>query len=84
MRENIRTAVLKYGPNEIRVRTSKLRSEYFLVWIELIGQLELYCIAIIKDQRPKPSRSSELNIFVSSLNGAVGRDFFFDSSISIT
>ena len=33
-------------------------------------------MAIIKDQIPKPSLNLALNIFVSSLNAAVGREFF--------
>ena len=34
------------------------------------------------NQRPKPSLNSVVNIFVSSLNAAVGREFFFSSYIS--
>ena len=37
---------------------------------------QFYCVAIIKDQRPKPSLISVLNIFVSSLNAAVGKEIF--------
>ena len=49
IRENIQTTVLKYGPNEVRfVRKTKVR--IFSVWTELIGQSDLHCMAIIKDQ----------------------------------
>ena len=34
------------------------------------------------NQRSKPSVNSELNIFVSSLTAAVGREMFLNSSIS--
>ena len=58
----------------------KLRSDYSTVWTELNCQSELYCMAIIKEQRTKPSLNSKLNIFVSSLNAAAGREFFSNSS----
>ena len=46
IRENIWTAVLKYGPDEVRsVRKTKV--QIFPVWTELIGQQKLYCIANI-------------------------------------
>ena len=45
---------------------------------------ELYCIAIIKNQRPKPPVNSELNIFMSSLTAAGWKGNFYNSSISFT
>ena len=36
-------------------------------------------MAIIKDQRQRPSLNSVLNISVSSLNAAVGREIFSSS-----
>ena len=80
MRENIRVVVLKYGPNEVRsVRKTKARI------FSRMNRINWSIRAFLEsqNQRPKPSLNSELNIFVSSLNVAVGREIFFDSSISI-
>ena len=56
-----------------------IRTEVFEVRTE---RSELYCVAIIKDQRPKPSLNSVLNLFVSPLNAAVGGEIFSSSRIS--
>ena len=72
------------------VRTSKLQSKCYALIDQLrdpygkifgpqygsIDRTEFYCIAIVKDHRPKPSLNSELNIFVSSLTATVGRKIF--------
>ena len=74
IRENIRTAVLKYGPNEVRfVRKTK---------VQIFSRMDrtnwsIRALLYSHNQRPKPSSNSTLNVFVSSpvssLNAVVGR-----------
>ena len=67
----------KYSDRSFEVRTERKAEVRIFSRMDLtIGQQELYCIAIIKDQRSKFSLDSVLNISVSSLNAAVGREFF--------
>ena len=79
IRENIRTEVLKYGPNEVRsVRKAEARIFSGMDRTNWLIRALLYS----HNQRPKPSLNSVLNIFVSTLNAAVGREFFSSSHIS--
>ena len=79
IREDIRTEVLKYGPNEVRsVRKAEVRIFSRMDRTNWSTRILLYS----HDQRPKPSLNSVLNIFVSSLNAAVGREIFSSSHIS--
>ena len=73
---NIRTAVLKYGPNEVRfVRKTKVRIFSRMDQTNWSIRALLYSHNI--NQRPKPSSNSTMNIFVfspvSSLNAVVGK-----------
>ena len=84
--ENIRTEVLKYGPNEVRsVRKAEVRIFSPMDRTNWSIRALLYSHdqrPKTKDQRPKPSPNSVQNLFVSSLNAAVGRDIFSSSHIS--
>ena len=76
--ENIRTAVLKYGSNGVRsVKKTKVRI------LSRVNRTNWSIKALLNrhNQRPKPSLNSELNIFVSSLNAAIGREIFSNSSL---
>ena len=73
IRENIWTAVLMYGPNDVSsVRKTKVRIFSCMDRINWSIRTLLYS----HNQRPKPSLNSELNIFLSTLNAAVGREIF--------
>ena len=78
IRENIWTAVLKYGPNEVRfVLKTKVR---------IFSRMDLTnwpirALLYSHNQRPKPSSNSKLNIFVSSLKRLL-EDKFFSISLS--
>ena len=78
IRENIQTAVLKYGPNKVR-SARKTKIQIF----SLMDRTNWSIRALLYShtQRPKPSLMSELNIFVSSLTAAVGREIFSNSAI---
>ena len=75
-RENIRTEVLKYGLNEVRsVRKTEVRIFSRMDRTNWSIRALLYS----HNQRsflPTPFINSVLNIFVSSLNAAVGREIF--------
>ena len=66
-------------PNEVRsVRNTKVRIFSRMDRTNWPTRALLYS----HDQRPKPSLNSVVNIFVSSLNAAVGRETFSNSYIS--
>ena len=77
--ENIRTEVLKYGPNEVRsVRKAEVR-----IFSRMdSSNWSIRALLYRHNQRPKPSLNSVLNMFVSSLNAPVGREIFSSSHIS--
>ena len=61
IRENIRRAVLKYGPNDVRfVRKTKVRIFSRMDRTNWSIRASLYS----HNQRPEPSSNSKLNIFV--------------------
>ena len=74
IQENIWTVVFKYVPNEVRsVRKTKVQifscMDRINCWIRalLYNHIKL-------DQKSKPALNLELNIFMSCLNVAVGRE----------
>ena len=79
IRKNILTEVLTYGPNEVRsVQEAEVRIFSSMDRTDWSIRALLYS----HNQRPKPSLNSVLNLFVSSLNAAVGREIFSSSHIS--
>ena len=81
IRKNIRTEVLKYGLNEVR---SERKAELRIFSRMDRTNWSIRVLLYRHNQRPKTESSlnSVLNIFVSSLNAAVGREFFSSSHIS--
>ena len=73
IRQNIWKAVLKYGPNEVR-SVGKTKVPIFSRMDRINWSIR--ALLYSHNQRPKHSLNSELNIFVSTLNAAVGKQIF--------
>ena len=76
---NIRAEVLEYRPNEV---SSIRKAEVRIFSCMDRTNWSIRALLHSHSQRLKPSLNSVLNIFVSSLNAAVGREIFSSSHIS--
>ena len=71
----------KHSDRSFEVRTERKAKARIFFRMDRINW-SITALLFCNNQRPKLSLNSYLNIFVSSLNVGVGRESFFNSSIS--